>query len=550
MGDVQSRATALRSALGAIGVGLLVSRLTTFAKSGIDVADSLAKQAQSAGTTVEGLQVYQRAAKFAGVETEQLNKSLAVLSRAALDVRAGTGVAGKAFERLGISVERADGSLKDTGELLEEIADAFAGMGDGLEKTGLAAQIFGTNLGAKLIPVLNAGSAGFRDARQELEQFGELISGETARQAEEFNDNITRLTGQVDRLRNALAADLLPALNRIVGVLVEGTRASGSLLEAFGLWLDLDASNLVGEVARLEEELLKLEATAGRIRSGESLEFTFFGLFDDAETNLRTARSRVAAARALLRKEQTDPGVPIRPGGPSDTGGAGATGTGTSAGSRERERQLQRETRAIADLFLAGEKGIEEYDKAWADSHTKMQEDLIESEAAIEKMIAAFHSDSDSLEAELDVIDKWRKEANKTGDVARELGLTFSSAFEDAIIAGGDLRDILKGIEADIIRIITRKLVTEPLGNLVSTIIGPLIPGAAEGVDFVPRDMPLFVHRGERVVPAAENAAGGGRSSVSIVMNIQTPDAGSFRASRGQIISDMSRALAAARRNL
>ena len=55
-----------------------------------------------------------------------------------------------------------------------------------------------------------------------------------------------------------------------------------------------------------------------------------------------------------------------------------------------------------------------------------------------------------------------------TTDIAKELGLTFSSAFEDALVEGGKLSDVLKGLEKDIIRIMARKLVTEPIGNAVS----------------------------------------------------------------------------------
>lgn len=62
--------------------------------------------------------------------------------------------------------------------------------------------------------------------------------------------------------------------------------------------------------------------------------------------------------------------------------------------------------------------------------------------------------------------------AEKGIDVARELGLTFSSAFEDAIVAGKGLQDVLKGLEQDILRILARKLVTEPLANVVTGALG------------------------------------------------------------------------------
>jgi hypothetical protein len=64
------------------------------------------------------------------------------------------------------------------------------------------------------------------------------------------------------------------------------------------------------------------------------------------------------------------------------------------------------------------------------------------------------------------------KSVEKVDDAARELGLTFSSAFEDAIVGGKGLREVLKGLEADIIRIVTRKLVTEPLANAISGFMG------------------------------------------------------------------------------
>lgn len=46
---------------------------------------------------------------------------------------------------------------------------------------------------------------------------------------------------------------------------------------------------------------------------------------------------------------------------------------------------------------------------------------------------------------------------------AEEFGLTFTSALEDAIVSGGKFSDVLKGIEKDILRILVRRNITEPL---------------------------------------------------------------------------------------
>jgi hypothetical protein len=64
------------------------------------------------------------------------------------------------------------------------------------------------------------------------------------------------------------------------------------------------------------------------------------------------------------------------------------------------------------------------------------------------------------------------KEIEKVDDVARDLGLTFSSAFEAALIGGNSLRDVLRGLEQDILRIFARKLITEPFANVLTSAIG------------------------------------------------------------------------------
>ncbi|PZR10375.1 tape measure protein [Roseomonas gilardii] len=71
--------------------------------------------------------------------------------------------------------------------------------------------------------------------------------------------------------------------------------------------------------------------------------------------------------------------------------------------------------------------------------------------------------------------------ASRTSDTVRELGLTFSSAFEDAIVKGEKLSKVMQGLLQDIARIIARKTITEPLGNAVSTGLNSL--GASSWMD-------------------------------------------------------------------
>jgi hypothetical protein len=65
-----------------------------------------------------------------------------------------------------------------------------------------------------------------------------------------------------------------------------------------------------------------------------------------------------------------------------------------------------------------------------------------------------------------------KEEARRNKEIARDLGLTFQSAFEDAVISGARFRDVLRGIVQDIARLILRRTVTEPAGNFLTGIIG------------------------------------------------------------------------------
>ena len=50
-------------------------------------------------------------------------------------------------------------------------------------------------------------------------------------------------------------------------------------------------------------------------------------------------------------------------------------------------------------------------------------------------------------------------------NAAKDLGLTFASAFEDAIVGGKDLSTVLQGLAQDVARIFVRKTVTEPMAE-------------------------------------------------------------------------------------
>ena len=71
----------------------------------------------------------------------------------------------------------------------------------------------------------------------------------------------------------------------------------------------------------------------------------------------------------------------------------------------------------------------------------------------------------------------------KQKDIAKDLGLTFASAAEDAIVGFKGVREVLQGLALDVARIFVRKNITEPLGNAVASMFQGLnLFGGSSGV--------------------------------------------------------------------
>ena len=109
--------------------------------------------------------------------------------------------------------------------------------------------------------------------------------------------------------------------------------------------------------------------------------------------------------------------------------------------------------------------------------------------------------------------EKLAEKAKDTNDIARELGLTFSSAFEDAVVGGKRFSEILRGLYQDLVRLSVRKTVTEPLAAGFSGLLATKLPGFAVAQNYVPRDMVAVVHKGEAIIPARRTRPGAVASS-------------------------------------
>jgi len=226
---LQGVAGTLNGVLAGIGAGLSAGALVGFVRTSIDAADNLGKLSQKVGVTVESLSELQYAGKLADVSTEQLGDGLRKLSVNLQAGATGSKEFVEAFRLVGISAAELNTLKPDVA--LARIADAFAGLEDGAAKTALAVRLFGRS-GSDLIPLLNSGAAGLRAAGDEARRFGLVVSGEAAQAAEQFNDNITRLSQSASSFGIAMGNVVVPSLGKFSDELLEGVRIFGGFASA------------------------------------------------------------------------------------------------------------------------------------------------------------------------------------------------------------------------------------------------------------------------------------------------------------------------------
>lgn len=95
------------------------------------------------GLSIRTIQGLIQTLPYYNTDIQQFATSISVLSRKLLDALAGSGVAVRAINALGISILDANGHMRDTGDILVDIIDKFQQMSNPLERAAISTKIFG-----------------------------------------------------------------------------------------------------------------------------------------------------------------------------------------------------------------------------------------------------------------------------------------------------------------------------------------------------------------------------------------------------------------------
>lgn len=197
--------TQLGNLLGAyVGVQTLTAGVHGLADA-LERADRIGELALQSGVSTEALSKLAFAAQFSGINIDSLNTAIVKFSKEMVTSE-------KVIKGIGVATRDAAGNFRSADEILLDLADVFAKLPDSPERAALAVKLFGRS-GADLIPLLVEGKQKLLEYGDQAAATGNVISGEAAASAGEFNDNLDRLKSTLAGVANETVRNIVPAIS-------------------------------------------------------------------------------------------------------------------------------------------------------------------------------------------------------------------------------------------------------------------------------------------------------------------------------------------------
>lgn len=166
------------------------------------------------------LQKYSAAAELVDVDVETIAKSHVKLEKSMANALKGTGKQAEAFKKLGVSVTDADGNLRDSEDVFNDVIAALGDVENETERDTLAMDLMGKSA-ANLNPLIEDGGKAYEQLGETLAKYDlDFIDQETLDNANAFNDSLDTIKAiglvAFQQIGTQLASTLAPVLEKVV----------------------------------------------------------------------------------------------------------------------------------------------------------------------------------------------------------------------------------------------------------------------------------------------------------------------------------------------
>lgn len=472
LGSVETGLNMLTKGLGAVGLALSAVNLTQFAMDSLKAAAQLGDMAEQLGINVERLQEYRFAATQAGASVQDMDRALTRFATVLGDAQRGQVDAQSKLAELGIHWRTAAGGVRTVDEAWRDLADSIAREQDNTEALAKLADVLGERFGPNLLNSLREGSAGFDEAGRTAREWGAIISEEAVAKAKEFDDTLARLGVTL----KAWA--------------VEGVTAAPDLArQAFQPYIDY-ASRLLDIYTKLVANPLARVLSGGRfgteptpppastIPPGISPPLRILDDSPAAKPSevrpppldpkaLRQRADAIAAAEEMAAKDAAEAWEAFNQSLIKQEEERQARHRAMTEAIAKQEAMAAEDTQEAWDAFNEQQARLgREIEQIWEETRTPLErfnQRMERLNQLLEQGAIDWETYQRAVKKAQEDMERADEETEKARRNARELGLTFTSAMEDAIVAGEDWRDVLRGIVDDLKRILIRRYLTEPI---------------------------------------------------------------------------------------
>ena len=501
-----------------------LTAIAHFAKQLVDTAGGLGELSEQLGVSTGFLQAMQYQAAQSGVSAEQLQTAFIRLNDTIGSAAEGSDEAIKTFNRLGIMILDGSGNVRNAEAVFDDLAERIRSIEDPARRAAAANDLLGRT-GARLLPLLSQGAEGIRLAREEAERAGVIISQEMIDNADKLSDALAAVKIQLAAIATSPAIAVFQTIADTLKFLRDWTPRGLEMVDrALGGQAVNDA--LEDEMVRLSGRAEDLRDAIASVNIGDAFNMPTQEAVRHLE-ELRTELDLVTERMDELRRyfEDRDRGsldvVPpvristVHPRGVRNPVGR-SSGRDAARVLEDLQRQMnalstpnaERQTfidqwvgklpeavsrtstlaervRNLAGAFYDAQQSNRVLNDAFEDGQ-RISEQMMTQQERLQNQLANLNylrevgaiSQTTYNRA---VSDAWLTTSG-LGKAVESLGDAFSNAFEDAIVKGQSLRDVLGSLLSDIGRLLIRLAVLEPIKQAITSGLGNLFGGST----FVP----------------------------------------------------------------
>lgn len=156
------------------------------------------------------------------------------------------------------TMEKAAKKLEGTDLNLDDAISQLMAIDDESQRAAAAAEMFGSSVAYEMTPLLQSGAEGLEAMRQEANDLGLVMSGDSVSAGAAMNDMFSKVEQSVQALKNGIMADLMPWVMELLQWLIDHLPEIQAKIKAVVDWIMPYIKPILEGVKRLVEGLFAL----------------------------------------------------------------------------------------------------------------------------------------------------------------------------------------------------------------------------------------------------------------------------------------------------